>query len=140
MHIEIISSLEQVSPLQWNSLVKDDNPFVRHEFLIALERHNCVGEAFGWLPHHIVVYEGEELIGAMPLYEKYNSYGEFVFDHAWANAYKHHGLDYYPKLVSSIPYTPASGQRLLSKAGCETEIYPVLLSTAMHLTNELQAS
>lgn len=140
MHIEIISSLEQVSPLQWNSLVKDDNPFVRHEFLIALERHNCVGEAFGWLPHHIVVYEGEELIGAMPLYEKYNSYGEFVFDHAWANAYKHHGLNYYPKLVSSIPYTPASGQRLLSKAGCETEMYPVLLSTAMHLTNELQAS
>ncbi len=140
MHIEIVSSLDQVLPTQWNALIKDNNPFVRHEFLAALEHHGCVGEKFGWLPRHILMYEDDELIGAMPLYEKYNSYGEFVFDHAWANAYKHHGLDYYPKLVSSIPYTPASGQRLLAQPGQEAEIYPALLSTAMHLTNELVAS
>ncbi len=140
MHIEIVSSLDQVSPTQWNALVHDNNPFVRHEFLAALEHHGCVGEKFGWLPRHVLIYEGEALIGAMPLYEKYNSYGEFVFDHAWANAYKHHGLDYYPKLVAAIPYTPASGQRLLAQAGQEAEIYPALLATAQHLANELVAS
>ena len=140
MHIEIISSLDQVSPAQWNALIKDNNPFLRHEFLAALEHHGCVGPEFGWLPHHVLVKDGDELLGAMPLYEKYNSYGEFVFDHAWANAYKHHGLEYYPKLVSSIPYTPASGQRLLVKKGLEAELFPALLSTAVHLANEKESS
>jgi hypothetical protein len=140
MNIEIISALDQVSPSCWNALVKDNNPFVRHEFLAALEHHGCVGEEFGWLPRHILVYENEELIGAMPLYEKYNSYGEFVFDNAWAQAYQRHGLDYYPKLVSSIPYTPASGQRLLAKAGREQDIFPVLLSVALQLAEKLGCS
>lgn len=140
MNIEIISTLDQVSPTCWNALVKDNNPFVRHEFLAALEHHGCVGEAFGWLPRHILVFEDETLIGAMPLYEKYNSYGEFVFDNAWAQAYQHHGLDYYPKLVSSIPYTPASGQRLLAKAGREQDIFPVLLSVAIQLTEKIGCS
>ncbi|WP_298609907.1 GNAT family N-acetyltransferase [uncultured Thiothrix sp.] len=140
MHIQIISNLDQVSRSAWNALVQDNNPFVRHEFLAALEHHQCVSKQFGWLPRHIAVYEGEELLGAMPLYEKYNSYGEFVFDHAWAEAYKQHKLRYYPKLVSAIPYTPASGQRLLVKSGQETEIYPVLLESALQLAETLQAS
>lgn len=140
MHIQIISNLDQISRSAWNALVQDNNPFVRHEFLSALEHHECVGKKFGWLPRHIAIYEESELIGAMPLYEKYNSYGEFVFDHSWAEAYKHHKLRYYPKLVSSIPYTPASGQRLLAKPGREAEIYPILLEAAVQLAESLEAS
>lgn len=140
MNIEIISSLDQISPTHWNTLVKDNNPFIRHEFLAALEHHGCVGEAFGWLPRHILVREGDELIGAMPLYEKHNSYGEFVFDHAWANAYQHRGLEYFPKLVTAIPYTPASGQRLLARVGMEDTVFPALLGTAVQLAKEMLAS
>lgn len=140
MHIQIISNLDQVSRNAWNALVQDNNPFVRHEFLAALEHHGCVGENFGWLARHIAVYEQDELIGAMPLYEKYNSYGEFVFDHAWSEAYKRHQMRYYPKLVSAIPYTPASGQRLLAKQGREAEIYPILLASALQLAETLHAS
>ena len=112
IRVEIVSQLDQINAQQWNALVQDNNPFLRHEFLSALEHHGCVGEPFGWLPRHIAVYDAETLVAALPLYEKYNSYGEFVFDHAWAETYKQNGLAYFPKLVSSIPYTPASGQRL----------------------------
>lgn len=141
MRVEIIPGLEQITPDAWNALVQDNNPFLRHEFLIALERHGCVGASFGWIPRHITVYnEDDDLIGAMPLYEKYNSYGEFVFDHAWAGAYEQHNLEYYPKLVSAIPYTPASGQRLLCKSELEGEIFPVLIKTVMHLAEKLEVS
>jgi hypothetical protein len=140
MQIEILPNLDAVSANQWNALVQDDNPFLRHEFLAALEHHGCVGVAFGWIPRHIALYENGTLIGAMPLYEKHNSYGEFVFDHAWAEAYKQQGLDYFPKLVSGIPYTPASGQRLLMQAGREAELSPILLSAALQVAQHLDAS
>ncbi len=91
-----------------------------------MELHGCVGERLGWQPRHICIYEKDRLIGAMPLYEKYNSYGEFVFDNAWADAYERHGLRYFPKLVAAIPYTPAAGQRLLIAKNRFSEIVPVL--------------
>ena len=88
MQIEILTQIADVPATQWNALVQDNNPFLRHEFLQALEQHGCVGERFGWLPRHLVVFDqAGNLHAAMPLYEKYNSYGEFVFDHAWADAY-----------------------------------------------------
>lgn len=115
----------------------DNHPFLRHEFLHAMEVHHCVGEKFGWLPRHIGVYDDHgELLGAMPLYEKYNSYGEFVFDHAWADAYQRNGLPYYPKLVSAVPYTPAGGQRLLARSDMQAEIYPLLLERVLQLTRQ----
>ncbi|WP_245536615.1 GNAT family N-acetyltransferase [Thiothrix nivea] len=140
MQIQILNNLDAIPATQWNALVQDDNPFLRHEFLAALEHHGCVGEAFGWLPHHIAVYEQGSLVAAMPLYEKYNNYGEFVFDHAWAEAYKQHGMRYYPKLLSAIPYSPVSGQRVLTQAGREEELFPLLLSAAMQLAEAMQAS
>ena len=100
---------------EWNALIDDDNPFARYEFLNALEQHDCVGQTYGWLPQHIIVRENGTLIGASPMYLKNNSYGEFVFDWAWADAYHRSGVEYYPKLVTSIPYTPATGQRFLIK-------------------------
>ena len=106
-----------------------------------MELHHCVGEKFGWLPRHIGVYDdSDELLGAMPLYEKHNSYGEFVFDHAWADAYRRNDLPYYPKLVSAIPYTPARGQRLLTRTGMQAEVDPLLLNRALQLTRQLGCS
>ena len=118
MEIHILDSLASIRPDHWNALVEDHNPFVSHEFLAALERHDCVGERTGWLPRHMLCFdEQNRLIGAVPLYLKDNSYGEFVFDWGWAEAYRRHGLPYYPKLVSAIPFTPATGQRLLLAPG-----------------------
>jgi len=140
MQIKICKKIELIDPKQWNALVEDNNPFIRHEFLAALENHNCVGETFGWLPCHIAIYENSHLVGAMPLYEKLNSYGEFVFDNAWADAYRRYGIPYYPKLVSSVPYTPAQGQRLLAKTEKREHIYELLLSALLELTKSLDSS
>ena len=140
MKIRIHPSITEITADAWNALVRDNNPFVRHEFLSAIEKHGCVGEKFGWLPRHIGVYEDDLLIAAMPLYEKYNSYGEFVFDNAWADAYERAGRNYFPKLISAIPYTPATGQRLLSLAGREKEVWPLLLKTALRFAEERGAS
>ncbi len=129
MQINIHSEISQIPREEWNKLVKDNNPFVRHEFLSALETHGCASDEFGWHPSHIAIYEDEKLIAAMPLYAKTNTYGEFVFDHAWSEAYHRNQIPYFPKLVSSIPYTPASGQRLLCESGRSDELYPILIGT-----------
>ncbi|MCW8092860.1 GNAT family N-acetyltransferase [Alteromonas sp. ASW11-130] len=100
----------------WNTLKGTESPFLRSEFLIALEDANCVGEGTGWKPFHIGFYENSQLIAAMPGYLKKHSYGEYVFDHAWANAYVQHRLNYYPKWVSAVPFTPVPGGRLLMRA------------------------
>jgi len=133
VQISIHQNIAEIPATQWNKLVQDNNPFVDHAFLLAMEQHQCVGKQFGWLPAHIGVVEKGILVAAMPLYKKTNSYGEFVFDHAWAEAWQRVGLSYYPKLVSAIPYTPATGQRLLCEPGRENEFYPVLLKAALQL-------
>ena len=138
--VKLHNSLDEISSQDWNKLVKNNNPFLKHEFLSAMEKCDCVGDHFGWLPRHISIYEKGELIGAMPLYEKYNSYGEFVFDHAWADAYERHGLRYFPKLVSAIPYTPATGQRLLATENRFEEISGILVNTLLEFANEMEVS
>ncbi len=125
---------------QWNALIADNNPFIRHEWLQALEDHQCVGAHFGWLPRHLAVYRQDRLMAAMPLYEKTNSYGEFVFDHAWAQAWQRAGLDYYPKLVVGSPYTPAAGQRLLTPVAEAEYWYRLLCDGARQLAGQLRAS
>lgn len=114
MSITIIGAINEVKADEWNALVGLENPFIRYEFLSALETHHCVGDRFGWIPQHITLRDdNHKLIGAVPLYIKDNSYGEFVFDWSWADAYHRSGFDYYPKLVVAMPYTPATGPRLL---------------------------
>lgn len=108
--------IDEIPAADWNALVGAGVPFLRHEFLAALEHTGAVSAASGWLPRHLAVRAGERLIGAMPLYEKHHSWGEFVFDFAWASAYARHGEAYYPKLVSATPFTPATGSRLLADA------------------------
>lgn len=120
LRIEVRDSLADVSAEQWNALCDDGNPFLRYEFLHTLHITGCLGERTGWYPRYFLLWqgpeEGSELIGAVPAYLKTNSYGEFVFDWAWAEAYERHQLEYYPKLVASIPFTPATGRRLLTRS------------------------
>ena len=113
MKITTFSRIDDLDAGQWNALVRGGYPFARHEFLAAMERHGCVGARSGWIPRHLGCFDGGELVGAMPLYEKHNSWGEFVFDHAWAEAFHRAGLAYYPKLVNAVPFTPAAGPRVL---------------------------
>lgn len=130
MRLETIDRLSTLPPSQWNRLCGTDHPFVRHEFLSTLEDSDCVCAHHGWTPQHLVAYQGNDieggdantLIGAVPLYLKDHSYGEYVFDWAWANAYARSGLDYYPKLVAAIPFTPATGPRILVAQGDPRQI------------------
>ncbi|MEP6906768.1 MAG: GNAT family N-acetyltransferase [Pseudoxanthomonas sp.] len=100
---------------QWDALHDGRNPFVSHAFLSGLEQHGCLREQWGWTPHHVSLWEGDELIAAAPGYLKDNSHGEFVFDHAWAHAYAQHGRDYFPKWLGAVPYSPVTGPRLLAR-------------------------
>jgi len=113
LRITVAEDLSGVAAADWNALGATPYPFLRHEFLRALETEACLGERYGWIPQHLLAYEGPRLVGAAPLYLKLNSYGEFVFDGSWADAYRRAGLSYYPKLVSAAPYTPATGPKLL---------------------------
>ena len=113
--IRVLQRLDEVPAPRWDALHDGANPFICHAFLSGLERHGCLRAAWGWSPHHITVWEGEQLLAAAPAYRKDNSHGEFVFDHAWAHAYAQHGLDYFPKLLAAVPYSPVTGPRLLAR-------------------------
>ena len=113
MHCTVVDSLNQVPEREWDRLAGANNPFTKHAFLSALEQHGCLGDTYGWWPQHLLVYDAERLVGAAPMYLKDNSYGEFVFDWSWADAYERAGMRYYPKVVVAVPYTPATGPRLL---------------------------
>ena len=113
MQLKSESNIRAISSTQWNSLSGTEFPFSEHAFLEALEESACVGEDSGWKPCHLVLWEDQKLQGALCLYEKNNGYGEYIFDWGWAKAYEQHGLNYYPKLVSAIPFTPATGAKLL---------------------------
>ena len=112
MKIHFIESIKNIDETSWNNLVDSDYPFMQHSFLLSLEESKCVGEGTGWYTFHLVVKEEEDVIALMPMYIKTDSHGEFIFDWSWADAFYRNGLDYYPKLVSAIPFTPASGPRL----------------------------
>jgi uncharacterized protein len=113
VHIRFIDSIHHVDAGQWNSLCPNTYPFIRHEFLAALEDSQCTSASTGWQVHHLLVWEEERLIAAMPGYIKTHSYGEYVFDWSWADAYRRQGLAYYPKWINAIPFTPCTGPRLL---------------------------
>jgi predicted N-acyltransferase len=111
----LLRSIAEVEAAEWNALLGNSaQPFLRHEFLLALEESGCTTPKTGWTPEHLIARDAAgRLVGAVPLYRKSHSRGEFVFDFSWANAYAQHGLKYYPKLLSAVPFTPVSGPRLL---------------------------
>lgn len=111
--IRFCDCITALAPQTWNALAGADSPFLRHEFLRALEETGCADADSGWQPHHLLVTQRGRTVAAMPLYLKSHSWGEYVFDWSWADAYRRNGRRYYPKLVTSIPFTPSAGRRLL---------------------------
>lgn len=135
--VEVRDQLDLVPAAQWNALASYGNPFLKYEFLHALEATGCLGERNGWFPRYFLVYHESTLIAACPTYVKTNSYGEFVFDWAWAEAYQNNGLEYYPKLVSCIPYTPCTGNRFLLHPEYDSKILILsLVKTIINFSNE----
>ena len=115
--IRVVEDPAAIDAEQWNALLESQpsaTPFMRHEYLLALHRSGSASREAGWRPQFITVMEGGALVAACPLYLKIHSYGEYVFDWAWADAYQRHGLPYYPKLLDAVPFTPVPGPRLLA--------------------------
>jgi uncharacterized protein len=115
LRARLVEKIAGIDPAAWNALHDGRNPFVRHCFLAGLEAEGCLRPQYGWQPRHLLLEDGDQLVGAAPGYLKGNSHGEFVFDHAWAHAYARHGRDYYPKWLCAVPYSPCSGPRLLAR-------------------------
>jgi uncharacterized protein len=134
--IEILSTLKDIAPADWNRLARG-HPFLRHEFLHALHETGCACERTGWAPRYLVARDGKRLTGAMPLYVKSHSRGEYVFDWAWADAYERHGLAYYPKLLCAIPFTPVAGPRLLAESDAVARL---LAENVLHVARDSDAS
>lgn len=114
----IISSLSEIDSIAWDALVgiqAERNPFLSYAFLHTLHETGCAAPRTGWQPQYLTLWQNETLHAALPLYVKHHSYGEYVFDWAWADAYRRNGLAYYPKLLSAIPFTPVTGSRLLAR-------------------------
>ena len=129
MKIIFNKSINEINKEKWDAIVpKNEYPFLKYEFLKLLELTGSTGISSGWIPMHLTLEHENKLIAGMPLYLKNNSQGEFVFDHSWANAFYHHGIDYYPKLVSSIPYTPATGPRVIvSEDYNKRDVLPIII-------------
>src|SRR5688572_1643928 len=130
--VSVVDSLRGVDAAEWNALA-GTRPFVRHEFLSALIDTGCASAQTGWLPQFLLVRRAGALIGAMPLFAKSHSYGEYVFDWAWAEAHERHGLDYYPKLLGAVPFTPVTGRRILAAGAAEKE---ALVAAALELARD----
>jgi predicted N-acyltransferase len=123
--------LEAIPAADWNALVRDAGevqPFLDHAFLDALHATGCASPTTGWQPRYLTAWQGEHLVGALPLYAKAHSYGEYVFDWAWADAYRRYGRRYYPKLLAAVPFTPVTGPRLLAH---DRSVSRALLDTAL---------
>lgn len=134
--IKIVTSLSEVDKVSWNNIIGDDNPFIEYDFLNNLELSNSIGERSGWYPYYILYFENSTLVGAIFSYLKDNSYGEYIFDWAWASAYQKYGFNYYPKLVISVPFTPATGNRILVDKNSNYEIVSKKLIEAVNILGQ----
>jgi uncharacterized protein len=119
MRSRVHKSIDALGALEWNSLGAERHPFLRHEFLAALEHTGCIGGRTGWEPCYFTLEDEAGLAAAAPAFIKAHSYGEFVFDFSWAQAYSRYGRRYYPKLTAAVPFTPATGPRLLVRPGSD---------------------
>jgi uncharacterized protein len=130
--VRIVDSLSGTDPTEWNALA-GEQPFLRHEFLSALIETGCASAKSGWLPQFVLLRRSGALVGAMPVFAKNHSYGEYVFDWAWADAHERHGVDYYPKLVCAVPFTPVRGPRLLASSAA---VKSTLVKSALELARD----
>jgi predicted N-acyltransferase len=134
--IHVLAAAADVEPAEWDRLAGDE-PLLRHAFVHGLEASGCATPATGWTPCHLALYKAKRIAGVMPLYSKDHSYGEYVFDWAWAHAYHRHGLAYYPKLLCALPFTPVAGPRILAEADADRQL---LLEGALAYAERSDAS
>ena len=128
----VLDSIAQIDASSWNALAGGKQPFLRHEFLSALEQSGCATARTGWTPQHLLIEDSAgRAVAALPLYRKSHSRGEFVFDFSWASAYAQHGLEYYPKLLSAVPFTPVGGPRLLVPVDGDPRAARALIQAAL---------
>jgi predicted N-acyltransferase len=141
MKAVFLDSITDIDAASWQQVVGNDYPFLRHEFLAAMELSKSACSDTGWQAQHLLVYQQQQLVAVMPLYLKDHSYGEYIFDWSWANAYQRYGLPYYPKLLSAIPFTPATGARLsfLDKLDPEP-LYRFVAASLQSRAEQLEAS
>lgn len=142
MRVVTHEHIDSIPAAAWNALAGATNPFLRHAFLAALEHQHCVGAGTMWQPHYLAAYDGPVLAGVLPMYLKHDSFGEFVFDWAWAQAYERSGRRYYPKLVVAVPFTPVTGRRLLvgDASAQGRQAAATLAEAARELSNEKDLS
>ena len=138
LHQQVFHSLREVPQESWNRLIGDAFPFAEYDYLLALEEGQCVGIEPGWEPRYLTLWEGKQLQAACYLYWKTNSNGEYIFDWDWANAYQRYGQRYFPKLTSAVPFTPATGPKLLVAADASNprRIQQQLLASALELAQQ----
>ena len=147
--IKVVKSISELDREEWNScaifysadgLDKIEDPFISYDFLDALEKSKSVGENTGWLPYHLAAIRKNKLIGAVPLYLKSNSQGEYIFDYNWAHAFERAGGRYYPKLQISVPFTPVTGRRLLVSKNAPSNTASLLLQSAIEICKKNKLS
>ncbi len=125
---KFIPRITDISSTEWNKLF-DDNPFTRYEFLHACEVSECANSKTGWQPQHLLILKNNKLIAIVPGYLKSHSYGEYVFDWSWAEAYEKHNIAYYPKWIAAIPFTPVEGIRIATKLTNTADLYSYITDT-----------
>ena len=130
------NQISEIDAALWQSFF-DDTPFTDHTFLAALEQSGCVSEESGWQPMYLAIYQHDQVVALLPGYLKYHSYGEYVFDWAWAEAYQKHGLDYYPKWLCGVPFTPIAGQRIGINHDNPADIYAYIDGVLTATTTQL---
>ena len=142
LKVDVVTSLAAIAPAHWDRLTEGDDPFIEHAFLLALEQSGSVGANTGWSPMHLVARNKQgEPVAALPLYLKQHSYGEYIFDWSWASAAARAGIEYYPKLVSMVPFTPTTGTRfLVAPEYTLRDVVNSLLSAAVALAQRIEAS
>jgi uncharacterized protein len=141
LSIKVVERLSRIRAADWDECAGPDNPFVSHAFLDALEDSNSACAETGWLPQHLVLEDGNgRLLGAVPMYLKSHSYGEYVFDHGWAEAYERAGGRYYPKLQVAVPFTPVTGNRLLIRPGAPPDAARLLVAAMIEIAQRAKVS
>lgn len=139
--VKVIRKIKEVRQTDWDRLLGQSTPFMKWDWLDALEQTGCVRERTGWLPHHILIEHHGEVIGACPMYLKLNSMGEFVFDYEWAEIARELGVQYYPKLLVGIPFTPVTGPRFLTDGRAERrEVIKLLGQVLVRVARENKIS
>jgi predicted N-acyltransferase len=139
--VKVISEIADIAAAEWDACAGDDNPFLRHAFLEALEASGSATAETGWLPQHLALEnENGRLVGAVPLYLKTHSYGEYVFDWGWASAYEQAGGRYYPKLQCAVPFTPVTGPRLLLRPDAGSAAADTLIAAMIELARRHKVS